>query len=121
MYKEIEEWLNTVLNVDVPDEVIAFNFNLGEDDDNCWYMELVGTESFDFKDEDWACDEITDFGTRENPLTWHQKTTWKKIMKEAVAAIMQYLEKGKYANILKSRKGVGVGFVDGDLEIVYSD
>ena len=31
-----------------------------------------------------------------------------------------YLKNGKYAEVLKSQAGVGVGFVDGNIEIIYS-
>ena len=31
-----------------------------------------------------------------------------------------YLEDGEYANILKSKEGIGIGFVDGDVEILFT-
>ena len=52
MYNEVANWLNNVLNQDIPEEVVAFCFNLYEDGNNAWSMELVGTERFDVDDED---------------------------------------------------------------------
>lgn len=121
MYKELEKWLNTILSGAIPDDVAAFNFNLSEESGCTWSMELVGTERFDAEDEDWACDEITDFGSRDNPLRWHKKAAWNQVLNDAVSAVKEYLDKGKYASVFKSRKGVGIGFVDGDLEIVWSE
>lgn len=121
MYKQIEKWIDGVLSSDIPEEIEAFCFNLNEEDGDTWSMELVGTESFDLEDEDWVCDEVTDFGSRDNPFRWKEKAKWKKVLKEVTAVIKEYLEKGKYCGVLKSRKGVGIGFVDGDLEILYSN
>ena len=121
MYNKIEKWLNEVLTQLIPNGVTAFSFNLYEDALNRWSMEIIGTSSFDPDDSDWACDEVCDFGTRNNPLSWKQEdTTWEQILDEVVQALTKYLEEGEYANVLKSYNGVGVGFVDGDLEILYA-
>ena len=120
MYDEIANWLDEILSQEMPSEIAAFHFNLYEDDDNEWSMELVGTKDFDLEDEDWACDEITDFDTRETPFSWEQDADWEKIFDEIITVLSEYLKKGTYANILKAYKGVGVGFVDGDIEILYS-
>ena len=119
MYSKVSDWLDNVLQQDIPEEVVAFCFNLYEDGDFNWSMELVGTESFDTEDGDWPCDEITDFGTRIKPLTWTQETEWDNVLEGIISVLRDYLEIGKYADVLKSREGVGVGFVDGDVEILY--
>ncbi len=63
MYNKISDWIDGVLSADIPDEVVAFCFNLYETDDDSWGMGLVGTGRFDPDDQDWACDEITDFNS----------------------------------------------------------
>ena len=120
MYKNLETWINNILVQDIPANVVAFCFNLYEDIDNTWSMELVGTESFDEEDSDWACDEVTDFGTRDNPIAWHKEATWEEILEEVIGVLKVYLDSGIYANILKDSAGIGVGFVDGDIEILYA-
>lgn len=116
----IADWLDTVLDTEIPDTVRAFNLNLYDDGDNRWSVELVGTERFDPADEDWACDEVTDFDTREQPLAWHSDAGWAQVLADVTEAVRVYLENGRYAGLLKQYQGVGVGFVDGDLEILYS-
>ena len=37
-----------------------------------------------------------------------------------VKELNQYLKNGKYAELLKSKDGVGVGFVDGNIEILHT-
>lgn len=87
MYHKIETWLNDVLEhkapPKIPPVIRAFCFNLYEDSNDGWSMELVGTESFDPDDEDWACDEITDFGTREEPLSWEKRPAGMRCCKKS--------------------------------------
>lgn len=119
MYNRVSEWLDVVLETDIPAEVVAFGFNLYEDIDHDWSMELIGTSKFDVDDEDWLCNEVTDLDTRENPLRWHRETGWEEILNDIVSALKEYLKNGKYADILKAKSGVGVGFVDGNIEILH--
>lgn len=120
--KQVADWIDRVLNeAAVPAAVVAFCFNLYEESDGGWAMELVGTESFDLEDEDWACDEVTDFGSRENLYHWETECEWEEALEYMVNALRQYLSCGKYADLLKSKEGVGVGFVDGNIEILHSN
>ncbi len=119
MFDKISEWLDGVLETDIPDKVTAFCFNLYDDGDHHWSMELVGTSEFDSNDEDWPCGEVTDFGTRDAPFQWSQTAEWDEILHDITCVLTKYLKDGKYAHILKAKSGIGVGFVDGDLEILY--
>lgn len=120
MYDKVAAWLDDVLKQDISDEVEAFCFNLYDDGDNNWSMELVGTERFDENDADWPCDEVTDFGTREGLIAWNKASKWDVVFEEMSAILKQYLESGAYAGVLKSKAGIGIGFVDGDVEILFS-
>lgn len=116
----ISDWIDNLLDTDIPDDVAAFCFNLYEDGDGIWSMELVGADRFDTEDEDWPCDETTDFGSRENPYEWEMDCDWEDALAYIVNALKEYLTHGKYAELLKAANGIGVGFVDGNLEILYS-
>lgn len=80
MFDEISEWLDDVLedisDTGIPNAVIAFGFNLYDNGDDNWSMELIGTSEFDTDDEDWLCNEVTDFATRDNPFQWCKKAEW---------------------------------------------
>ena len=115
-YSELETWLNEVMRMTIPDDVVAFCFNLYEDVNKSWTLELIGSSSFDTTDNDWACDEI--FTTRDNPLTWYEDKEWQDVQTVTVKMIKDYLEKGKYGKALKERQGLAVGFVDGDLTLL---
>lgn len=119
MYRIVEKWLDEVLHQQIPEEVIAFSFNLYEDGNNKWSMELVGTDSYNADDEDWRCGEVTDFQTRNNPLAWTKDTNWAIILEDVMNAIKEYLAYGKFADVLKAKEAVGIGFIDGDVETIY--
>ena len=120
-YHSAAKWLDNVLTQDIPEDAAAFCFNLYDDGDSKWSMELVGTQRFDADDTDWPCDEVTDFGTREKPFVWSKTADWDTVLNEVISVLTDYLENGKHADVLKSGNGVGVGFTDGDLTILYSE
>ena len=109
-------WLENALKK-LPSDVEAINFNLYEDNGDKWSVELVGTSTFDENNSDWACNEV--YTTRENPYVLTKKSDWKAIENLFTTFLLNYLEQGKYAHILKEYRGIGIGFVDGDLSILY--
>lgn len=115
--KNFFNWLDEILSKKIPDNIIAINFNLYEDKDNKWSIELVGTSTFDENNSDWVCCEV--YSTRENPYILVKESDWKTINNLFVSFLKKYLDSGKYSNILKKYDGIGIGFVDGDLNIIY--
>ena len=109
MYQKIEKWIDKVLQQDFPDDVVAVMFNLYEDGDALYSMEVVGTESFD-----------EDFETRENPLVLKSKSDWEEMLSTVSGCLKRYLSEGKHADKLKGCTAVATGFVDGDIEILYT-
>ena len=110
-------WLDRIMAGPLPEEIIAVNFNLYDDGDSCWSMEFIGTRSFDADDPDWACDEV--FISRDSTLHWVQNTGWQQVLEDTVHTIRAYLANGTYAGRLKAYQGIGAGFVDGDIVILY--
>ena len=117
MYNEFEAWLDDALSVELPEDIAAFNFNLYEDGDYLWSIELIGASRFDTEDPDWACDEV--FTNREDPLSWTAETDWENVLETMTDYVVKYLQEGKYADMLREYQAVGIGFVDGDITIVY--
>ncbi len=111
------KWLDNVLKAALPNEVKAIHFNLYEDTDHQWSIELTGTSMFDENDEDWACCEV--FSTRDNPFVTVRESGWKEIEKLFTDWVNDYLATGTYSDRLKQYQAVGIGFVDGDLQILY--
>lgn len=115
--KEFFNWLDEILIKKLPDNIKAINFNLYEDVNNKWSIELVGTSTFDENNSDWACSEI--YTTRETPYILVKKSDWKTIEKIFTSFLKNYLDTGKHSKVLKKYCGIGIGFVDGDLSIIY--
>ena len=120
MNMNISNWIDNMLNTDIPDNIVAFCFNLYEEGDGNWSMELVGSDWFDLENEDWAYNEITDFESRRNLYEWKMDCDWEEALTYMVNELTEYLANGKHSELLKSSIGVGVGFVDGNIEILHS-
>ena len=118
MYEKLSAWLDDVFARDIPEGVVSICFNLYEDGENSWSLEVVGCSSFDSEDSDWACDEVTDLGTREEPFAWEEDAIWEQVLSDVTKLLYQYIEEGKAAAYLSSLDGVAVGFADGDLNIL---
>ena len=118
MYEKLSVWLDGVFDRSIPEEVVSVCFNLYEDGENSWSMEVVGCTSFDSEDPDWACDEVTDLDTRDEPFTWTEEAIWEKVLSDVTKLLYRYIQEGNASGFLNSLDGVAVGFADGDLNIL---
>ena len=116
------DWLDDILKNTIPETVIALCFNLYECEDFNWKLELVGTDKYTADNDDWACDEVCDFSTRQNPFVWQEppRSKWGFVKNKVFLAVYDYLQNGKYGYVLESEKCVAIGFVDGDLSILHT-
>lgn len=117
MYTDFEDWLNKILDENAHIEGVAINFNLYEEEDMNWSIQLVSVSEFNEDDFDWCCEEI--FTSGEDLFSWQQNAEWEEILDISCDMIHKYLMNGKYSEELKKYRAVSVGFVDGDLEIIY--
>ncbi|MBR1816330.1 MAG: hypothetical protein IJ763_06475 [Lachnospiraceae bacterium] len=117
MYFEFAKWLDRILDENMTIEGVGIVFNLYEDVDLHWSIQLTSTSYYDEDDEDWKCDEA--FTSGEDLYTWKQDTGWEEILDISIDVVKKYLDEGKYSKELKNYKVIGIGFVDGDLEILY--
>lgn len=116
-YENVEKWIDEIFIKKMPNNIIAFNFNLYEDQDNKWSIELIGSDKYDPNNDDWACSEI--FTTRNSPFVFSHIGDWNEVLNEVKHIISTYLNTGKYNVVLKSSNAVSIGFVDGDLVCLY--
>jgi hypothetical protein len=114
---EFDYWLDSVLRKKLPSGTVAVNFNLYDNVDDEWSVELVATDEFDEEDEDWACSEV--FTTRGNPFGIKHDGTWEDVQKIFEYNVSNYLKNGKFAHKLRNYQAVGIGFVDRNITILY--
>ena len=115
-----KQWLVRALENGLPQSVKAFSFNLFEGGRAKFGVEIIGASEFDPTNQDWACEEIWEPLDRklDIPVSF-SGDTWEECLSAVQSLIRNMLEiDDEVSRILKSRKGIGVGFVDGDLHIV---
>jgi hypothetical protein len=121
---QFNAWLLDALKEPIPVEVKAFCFNLASpayEEGVKYCIEIVGAERFDLHDENWGCDEIWRPSQYELfiPISF-STIDWEICqfrMKQLLEAFMK--NDNCYVNILKQREGMGIGFVDGHLDIIW--
>jgi len=122
--KEFASWLSKALSDEVNPEVSAFSFNLYEVADEAgvkFGIELIGASTFDLNDPDWACDEVWEPKQRQLliPIAYSGETWTDCLTKLKDLVIRSLAAPQDYAEQLKRVAGIGIGFVDGDLEIIW--
>jgi hypothetical protein len=121
--EEFNEWLRGSLAQPVPTTVKAFSFNLfelPESPEIKFGIELIGSASFNENNSDWACDEIWEPTARRIfiPKSF-SGSSWELCLTSIRALLLACLSSGVVAKKLKSSMGIGLGFVDGDLEVLW--
>jgi hypothetical protein len=122
---QFKEWLSSALHPPVPGEVCAFSFNLFEPalvDGVRFGVELVGAETFDPEDSDWVCEEVWTAQPRKlNIPVAFSGNGWEECLQKMKLLLQSVLEEqADISNVLKSRQAVALGFVDGDLDVIWS-
>lgn len=110
-------WLEACFHSSIPDEVVAYTFNLAEP----WFIEVVGCERYDADDPDWACDEVfrPDQGTLKLPIAIFGDD-WKTVLERSIEMLNRFLDGDTNASrILKASRAVAIGFVDGDSHLIW--
>lgn len=116
------DWLNQGLSENIPNEVVAFSFNLylpaGETGIK-FGIEIIGAASFDVDDEDWACDEIWQSKQRwlSIPIEY-SGDDWEQCLEVMSQLVVTILESNEPCAIALNSKLIGIGFVDGNLTLI---
>jgi hypothetical protein len=122
--KTFHNWLEEGFEIEPPIEVMGFSFNLDESAYEEGYefgVELIGAERFDLDDEDWACGEIWEPKKRKIfiPISYSGET-WEECLEKMKTLVIKTINSDKsFVEKLKSREGIGIGFVDGSLEVIW--
>lgn len=115
------DWVSDVL-VDIPDETIAFVFNIYEEED-AYLVDITGTQLFDADNEAWT-DEINWDSGEELFIIPKEKFEgdWEDIHDTLAEALETLIDAdNELADILCDSDAVAIGFIDGDLEIIWQE
>jgi hypothetical protein len=111
-------WLRSSVSTVIPQSVRAFSFNLSDSahDDAHFGVELIGSPDFDIEDGDWACEEVWEASPRilAIPVAF-STSSWETCLDKMKRLVQAALDDGTVGEILKTREGIAVGFIDGYL------
>ena len=119
---QFRHWLDAAASQTSAD-IAAFSFNLYEPalvPGVKFGIELIGARAFSADDSDWPCDEIWSPDPRGIDIPEEfSGSDWEVCLEKAKALVLDYLASpsGRW---LHSGEAVGLGFVDGDLEVVWT-
>ncbi len=121
--EELNHWIDAALASEVPKTVIAYSFNLFElDPQEAKYgIELIGSEEFDADNSDWACNDVwtADPSSIHIPKAF-ANGAWEECLDDVRGLLTNILSNASAtATKLKEARGVAIGFVDGDLELIW--
>ena len=101
-----------------PSGINGFAVNLYDSFD-AYEAELIAAPVFDIDDPDWACDDIYMSDRFEFSKTIFSDG-WERALDNICKATLAFVKKDcEGAQKLRSVQGVGVGFVSGDLKIIW--
>ena len=87
MYEKFSRWIDTALADGIPSEVAGICFSIYQNSSNVWSVEMVGCPTFSSENNDWACNEITDFNTRTYTFSWREQSEWKRVLNKILALV----------------------------------
>ena len=126
VYEPFAEWLDALLeNNDMPENTAAFNFNIYDEGDegDVFSVQLIASDRFDPDDEEgeWACYNV--WSSEEDlfllDFSDEDDRSIRFAQKIFTGLVRDYLESGKFRDILLGSQGIGIGDVEGDLDIIY--
>ena len=111
----IKEWLIEIDKSEkLPKDIIALNFGLFEP----YGVELIGSESYDAEDDDWACEE--DFVPKQRicpNIEISDTVHWATVLQDISGILKEIIIEGADITILQTEH-ITAGFCDGDLVII---
>jgi len=112
--EEITTWLNSIKERPA---IKAINIGLFEESGGyCAY--LVGSNSYDENDDDWACNEDFIPTNKYVKLLNSNSMNWEKVQERVISSIQSYILNTQESSVLKNIEVITVGFDDAELERV---
>jgi hypothetical protein len=118
--QEFSAWVTAALDQPIPLDTIAFHFNLYEGLDSV-HVQLIGARSFSVGDQQWPCDET--FTTGEDIFEVPYQfvgAEWPEWLESMKTVVQAYLASGTKSARLRASHGIGIGFVDGDVHVLWT-
>lgn len=116
---EFFTWADEALGQPIPNGTVAFHFNLYEGSESV-HVQIMGTDSFDGGEQYWPGNET--FSTGEDvfyvPFA-NAGSEWPEWLESSKQLVSDYIASGARSEVLRRSRGVGIGFVDGDMYVLW--
>ncbi|SDD46344.1 hypothetical protein [Aquimonas voraii] len=121
--KELFAWADRHLSQPIPPATAAFHINLYEGEESV-HVQIIGTESFTSGENPetdyWPGAETFTTGEDVFEIPFAVAgSDWKEWLKTGTEMINSYIANGAQSRVLRCAKGVGLGFVDGDMYVLW--
>ena len=116
---EFFSWADEALAQPISKDTVAFHFNLYEGTDSV-HVQIMGTDSFAGGEQYWPGDET--FSTGEDVFYVPFESAgaeWPDLLESLKRLVSDYIASGDKAEVLRRSRGVGIGFVDGDMHVLW--
>jgi hypothetical protein len=121
LYNNLAEWIDTALAAPLPTEIAAFHCNLYEGR-TAHQLDIIGAPSFDPHDSDWASDDI--FMSPEPQFEFPHDVVgkkWEAGLAAGIEMLTHYINSDHPGAIrIRQSQALSVGFVDGDLHLLWA-
>lgn len=116
-------WIDEALSEKLPERTAAFHFNLYEGTDSV-HVQLIGTDSFEAGEvperDYWPGSETFTTGEEIFEVPFDVAgSDWRQWLATCLDMLRSYIATGKRSDVLRTSLGVGVGFVDGDMHVLW--
>ena len=112
-------WADEALAQPMPSNTVAYHFNLYEGTDSV-HVQIMGTNSFEGGEQYWPGDRT--FSTGENVYYVPFESAgaeWPEWLQSLKQLVSDYIASGRRSDVLRLSRGVGIGFVDGDMYVLW--
>jgi hypothetical protein len=120
---ELEQWLSNICKTEAPDKsIVAYWFGIFESETYMLY--LVGSNSYDSNDDDWACN--TDFVPKHKYFALvnedYKDLDWEDLLMKVKSKLVDFMKSTTFQNsFFAEATAIAVGFDDGDLHLLTAE
>ena len=115
----LKKWLKKHMKC-LPNTIKAINFNIYESFD-CYQLELIGCNKYDTLNEDWPNDYI--YASDDDRFEFSASDDWLEALNVITTEVKKNLAEISPISELveKGIEYITIGFIDGDLEVIYQN
>lgn len=110
-------WLDNYFKETLTEELVALNFDLSEEKNNNWSIEIVGCYDFSLDNSMWSKNAISDY--RYEKFSFKMNCTWEDVQILLSNMILEYFSFEKKKRLLEKFKAISIGFNDGAIRVIY--